>query len=302
MAWRVVKWLYFSILLAMTAAGAWAIRPVLQEQAAHRESPLSVHVYAHPFVSVLKDTPMARGASSSDFFSNDVFKDATAAIVERQAPPFAKGADRDAWLREFTAELTSNLNSFMARRYTDSLQRLSVTNDAKGMVLVRLANTTDKAVEEIRVEVAGGQLFMEGSPSAAKFRSLGTRALRLGTLGPKDKIDLAVLTTEDMSLGGAGPKVKVSAKNEQFPVIVHPADGPLWPALDPKWIAFAVVYLALILAGLGVAGATLAGGRGRAPVVAVAPASRTASTAIPAPPPIPLSDAQREAWRRPGSA
>lgn len=303
-----IKWLYFGVLLAMTAAGVWAVRPVLQEQAARRAAPVSVQVYAHPFVSVLKDTAIGRGSSSADFFSNDVLKDAAAAIMERQAPPFAKGADRETWSREFTAELTSSLNNFMARRYTDSLQRLSVTNDAKGMVLVRLANTTDKAVDEIRVEVTGGQLFMEGSPTAAKFRSLGTRALRFGTLGPKEKIDLAVLTTQDMSLGGEGPKVKVSAKDQQFPVIVHPQDAPLWPGLpDLKWIAFAVVYLALILAGLGMAILSLAGVRPVASAGPKSPASRAAavSTAlavpIPVPAPVQRSAAELKAWRRPGS-
>ena len=306
MAWRVAKWLYFCVLLAGAAVGVWAIRPVLQEQSARRAAPLAVHVYAHPFVSALKDTAMGRSSSSPDFFSSDVFKDATAAIMARQAPPFAKGADREAWSREFSSELTSSLNNFMARRYTDSLQRLSVANDAKGMVLVRLANTTDKAIEEIRVEVTGGQLFMEGSPTAAKFRSLGTRALRLGTLGPKENIDLAVLTTQDMSLGGEGPKVKVSAKDQQFPVVVHAQDAPLWPGLpDLKWIAFAVVYLALILAGLGMAIFSLSGARRATPAAAVKAASppvRSHPVPPPAVAPAPLSVAQLKAWQRPGSA
>ncbi len=299
---RVVKWLYFLVLIAATAAGAWAIRPILQEQAARRAAPLAVNVYAHPFVSVLKETAISRGSSSADFFSQDVFKDATAAIMERQAPPFAKGADRDAWARGFVSELTTHLNNFMARRYVDSLQRLEVENQAKGMVLVRIANVGGQAVEDIRVEVNGGQLFMEGSPAAAKFRSLGTRTLRLGTLAAGEKIDLSVLTTQDMSLGGEGPRVKVSAKDQQFPVIVHAQGAPLWPALpDIKWLAFAVVYLALLLAGLGVGILSLAGTRtGLAPGAKAS--SRATATPLAAPAPAALTASEARVWRRPGAA
>lgn len=250
---RIVKWIYFTVLLAGAVFVAWTLRPVLTEQSALRASPLAVQVYAHPFVSVLKDTAISRGSATSDFFTQDVFRDAVGAIMDRQAPPFAKGADRDAWARDFVSELTATMNSFMSRRYVDSLQRLGVANDAKGLVLVRVANVGKAPVEEIRIEVTGGQMFMDGSPAAPKFRSLGTRALRFGTLAPGDKSDLFVLTTEDMSPGVGVPKVKVTAKDVSFPVVIHMLDAPARPTpQDLKWIAFAVFYTALILAGLGV--------------------------------------------------
>ncbi|MBX7200183.1 MAG: hypothetical protein K1X51_12515 [Rhodospirillaceae bacterium] len=294
---RIVKWIYFTILLAGAAFAAWAIRPLFEEQSARRSAALTVEVYAHPFVSVLKDTAISRGSATSDFFTQDVFKDAVTAIMDRQAPPFAKGADRDAWTRDFVSELTGTMNSFMARRYVDSLQRFGVANDAKGLVLVRVANVSKTPVEEIRVEVTGGQMFMDGSPAAPKFRSLGTRALRFGTLAPGEKSDLFVLTTEDMSPGASGPKVKVTAKDVSFPVAVHALDAPARPTPeDLKWIAFAVIYAALILAGLGV---KMFSFLGPAPSQQAAKISSRVASAPAASMPVFQPPANPAAWRRP---
>lgn len=305
---RVLKWLYIAVLIAATGVGIWAARPILAEQTARRAAPLTAHVYSHPFVSILKDTTLGNHTSSlaiDNFFAPEVLSEAVRAITARQAPPFAKGADRDAWSREFASDLMLSLNDHMGRRYRDSLQRLDVANEAKGLVLVRLENVSKAPIEEIRVEVTGGQLFME---MTGKFRSLGTRALRLGTLGAGEKIDLSVLTTQDMSLNGEGPRVRVSAKDQQFPVVVHAQNAPLWPAqLNPKWIAFTVVYLALILAGLGVGTLSLMGMRWSLParVKKVSPSVDVRDDPAPAPqpvpPPAPLTPTETAAWRRPGS-
>lgn len=308
---RVLKWLYFAVLIAATGLGVWAARPILAEQAARRAAPLTVNVYSHPFVSVLKDTTLGNHTSSvaiDNFFAPDVLNEAVKAIIARQAPPFAKGADRDAWSREFASDLMLSLNDHMGRRYRDSLQRLEVASAAKGLVLVRLENVSKSPIEDIRVEVTGGQLFMEMAPSAGKFRSLGTRALRLGTLGAGEKIDLSVLTTQDMSVNGEGPRVRVSAKDQQFPVVVHAQNAPLWPAqVNPKWIAFAVVYLALILAGLGAATLSLAGVQWALParVKKVSASADVREDPVPASqpalPPAPLTSTEAAVWRRPNA-
>lgn len=299
----ILKWLYFSVLLAATAAGAWALRPALEARSAQRASALAVNVYSLPFVSAFKDTPIGAHTSSlgiDNFFTQDVLSQAVTAIVERKAPPLAKGADRDAWARDFASDLTVALNDHMGRRYRDSLQRMDVTNQAKGLVLVRVENLGKAPVEDIRVEVAGGQLFMEGAPAAAKFRSLGTRALRFGVVGPGEKADLFVLTTDDMSPGAGGPRVKVSARDQTFPVIVHALNAPERPTReDLRWIAFAVVYLALIFAGLGIKAFSLAGMRWvpvakkAVPGAAPAPLSLTPVAPVVQPPGDPA------AWQRP---
>lgn len=282
----ILKWIYCGVMLAATAVGAWALRPMIEARSAQRASALAVNVYSLPFVSAFKDTPIGAHTSSlgiDNFFTQDVLSQAVVAIVERKAPPFAKGADRDAWSRDFATDLTIGLNDHMGRRYRDSLQRMDVTNQAKGLVLVRVENQGKAPVEDIRVEVAGGQMFMEGAPAAAKFRSLGTRALRFGAIGPGEKADLFVLTTEDMSPGAGGPRVKVSAKDQTFPVVVHSLDSPARPTPeDLRWIAFAVVYLALIFAGLGMKAASLAGMRW-VPAVSKAAPSAVAMPILPTP-------------------
>ena len=298
-----LKWVYFAVLLAATGVGVWAIRPYFEEQSAKRASPLAVHVYSHPFVSVLKETAIgARSAASVDrFFPPEVLSEATADFLKRRPLPFPKGADADAWSRELAADLTASMNTHMARRYIDSLQRLQVTNEAKGLVLVRVENTSAAALEDVRVEVMGGQLFMEGTPTAAKFRSLGARAVRLTTVAPGEKINLSVLTTEDMSPGGAGPHVKVTAKDQTFPVIVHPLDTPSRPTQrDAAWAAFAVSYVALILAGIGVAGVSLL--KTPAPATAKKTSGPTnMAAALPTAAPVQLTTAEAKAWQRPGT-
>lgn len=312
---RVLKWVYIAVLFAATGIGVWMVRPLVAEEAARRASPLAVQVYSHPFISALKDTAIGGHTSSigiDNFFSPDVLSDAVAAITARQAPPFAKGADRAAWSKEFSSDLMLSLNEHMGRKYRDSLQRLDVANEAKGLVLVRLENVSKAPVEEIRVEVSGGQMFMEGSPSAAKFRSLGTRALRFGALGAGEKSDLFVLTMEDLSPGSGGARVKVSAKDvASFPVVVHSLDTPARPSeKDLRWIVFGVVYLSLILAGLGTKAAlTLAGMRpapavmeaspNAAPEPAPSPRVQPARTAVVAPPPPPPPPAEPRVWQRP---
>ena len=300
----VLTWTYFAVLLVATGVGVWAVRPYIEEQSDKRAAPLAVHVYSHPFVSVLKDTAISRGGSSAvdNFFTHDVFSEAVAAVLQSRPPPFPKAADRDAWSKDLASDLTSSLNTHMARRYIDSFQRLGVTNAAKGLVLVRVENVGAKPVEEIRVEVTGGQLFMEGSPSAAKFRSLGTRAVRLAAVGPGEKTDLFVLTTEDLSPGSAGPRVKVTAKDQTFPVIVHALDAPLRPTQrDIGWAAFGVVYLALILAGLGVKAFSLTGVRTAPPAADTKGSGRAIFSPPPVPAPVQLSAAELKAWQRPNA-
>lgn len=299
----VLKWTYFTVLLAATAAGAWAARPYIAEQSAKGDAPLAVQVYSHPFVSVFKDTAISRGPGAIDsFFTQDVFNEAVAAVLRSRPPPFPKAADRDAWGKDLASDLTFSLNSHMARRYIDSLQRLGVSNDAKGLVMVRVENVGAKPVEEVRVEVMGGQLFMEGSPSAAKFRSLGTRAVRLAAVGPGEKLDLFVLTTEDLSPGGAGPHVKVTAKGQTFPVIVHALDAPLRPTpRDIGWTAFGVVYLALIFAGLGVKAFSLTDARTAPPTADTMASGRAIFSPAPVSAPVQLTDAELKSWQRPNA-
>ncbi|MHB1204079.1 MAG: hypothetical protein ACYCZX_00815 [Rhodospirillaceae bacterium] len=302
---RVLKGVYVATLIAATGVGAWAAFPYVKQQRAARAAPLTVHVYSHPFIPIFSDTPFGAraGASSVDnFFAQEVFREAVAALAERR--PLPKAVDAEAWQQEAASSLTASANNYMGRRYGDALQRMGVANDARGIVLVRIENVGAAPVDEIRLEVTGGQLFMEGPAGTPKLRSLGTRAMRVGALPPGGKTELFALTTQDMSPGGAGPAVKVSSRDQVFPVVVHAQDAPSRPTLqDAGWIAFATFYLALILSGLGFMALKLmgvrfavvtAGGKISAPVAAAPPVS-------PVPAPVQMTAAEAKAWQRPNS-
>ena len=301
---RVLTWVYVTTLVAATGFGVWAGLPYIQAQRAARGPTLAVDVYSHAFIPVFKDTPFAgRGPSAVDnFFGPEVFQEAVAAFVERQPAPLPKGADSEAWRQEAASSLTTSVNNYMGRRYRDALERMYIANDAKGVILVRIENLSAAPVDEIRLEVAGGQLFMEGPAASSKLRSLGARAMRVGALAPGAKAELFVLTTQDMSPGAEAPAVKVTAKDQTFPVTVHAQNAPLRPTLrDAGWIAFAALYLALILAGvvvgmlslMGVRFAVVVAGRKPMPIASEPPASAVFT------PPAPLSDAELKAWQRP---
>lgn len=309
---RILKWVYFATLIAATGVGVWAASPYVKQQRAARAAILTVDVYSHAFIPVFGDTPFGAraGASAVDnFFAQDVFREAVAAFAGRQ--PLPKGVDSEAWRQEAAISLTASANDYMARRYGDALQRMGVANDARGVVLVRIENVSAAPVEEIRLEVTGGQLFMEGPAATPKLRSLGTRAMRVGALQPGGKAEFFALTTQDMSPDGAGPAVKVTAKDQTFPVVVHPQNAPLQPSLrDAGWIAFGAFYLALILSGLGVMMLSLMGVRfavvtagTKAPAAATAPSVSVSSAPAPAPvqPPLQLTAAELKAWQRPNS-
>jgi hypothetical protein len=294
------KWLYLGVFLVATAAGAWLGYPYARQQRAERASALKVDVYAHPFVSFLKDTPIgAHGSSSLDtFFSRDLVNQTAADILARHPAPLAKGSDRDAWMQEFSADLMASLNDYVGRRYRDSWERLEVSNDLKGQVLVRLANLGGSPVEAIRVEVAGGKLFMEGPPDV-KLRSLGTRAMQIPAMAPGEKLDLFVLTTEEVGPGAAAPIVKVSSKNQPFPINVHAPETADAKLKFAGWVAFGTFYAALILGGLFAMTLALFGVRIGFRVPRKKPAARTPESSVvpratPAAPPV-----EAAAWRRP---
>jgi hypothetical protein len=299
---RIFKWLYFAVLLAATAAGAWLGYPSLEQFRAERAAALKVDVYAHPFVSFLKDTPIGAQRSSSldTFFNEDIVNRITADILERHPAPLAKGADRAAWTQAFYADLMESLNDYMGRHYRDSLERLEVSKDIKGQVLVRIANAGSSPVEGIRVEVAGGKLFMEGPPDV-KLRSLGTRAMQIPAVAPGEKLDLFVLTTEEIGAGAAAPLVKVSSRGQPFPIAVRAPETREAKLKSAGWIAFGTLYAALILGGLFVKGLSLTGVRLMLLKPERKPAARAAGTAAP-PAPLVRAPVEDGAWRRPDSA
>jgi hypothetical protein len=201
-------------------------------------------------------------SSGDNFFSPEVFNEATAEIMQRRAAPLAKGADGEAWSRQFASDLTASMNSYMTRNYRDLFERLDVLDAAKGVIMVRLENVSTRPVEEVKVDVNGGQLFMEGPVATSRFRSLGTKLLRIPAIKPGEKSEFYILTTQDMSPGGTGPRVQVSSKDQAFPIVVHAQGAPVQPTLKAVgWIAFATLYVALIVAGLGVKALSLTGVR-----------------------------------------
>ena len=296
-----VKYVYFAVLLMATAVGAWRAYPYLEQQRMVRASPLAVHVYYHPFVSAMKDTAIDRGVSSIDkFFSQDIFDQAVAEIMQRQPAPLAKGADGGAWSQALASDLTASLNNYMARRYRDSLERLDVSSQAKGLVLVRIENISGAPVEDFRVEVNGGQLFMEGPAPTVKLRSLGARAMRIPAIAPGEKADLFVLTTEAIG-GSIAPHVLVSSKGQPFPIVMHAQDEPAGAMLKAAaWVAFGTLYMALILTGLGLKALSLMGVRfGVLVTEKSAPTAAPASSVSPSLAPAQSTPAAPETWQRP---
>ena len=299
---RILRGVYFGTLGAMTAVGVWGALPIIEQQRAARATPLVIHVYSHPFLPLFKDTPLGQGMSTvNNFFAPEVFENAMTAFAKEKPAPFAKGADGEAWQRDLASSFRTHVNDFVSRKYIDSLERIAVTNEAKGVVMVRIENVGIAPIEEIRLEVNGGQMFMEGPAAAAKLRSLGTRAMRVGTLAPGAKAEFFAMTTLDLSPGAEGPRVKVTAKDLMFPITAHAPDAPLRPTLrEAGWIAFGTIYLALILAGLGVKLLSLMGVRFNVATAGGEKASPGAGNAPAFPAPAPLTAAEMKAWQRPG--
>ena len=304
---RALKWLYFAVLAGATVFGAWKATPWLQQERINRAASLQVHVYSHPHISIFKDMTGGGRALGDPFFKPNVFSEATAEIMQQRAAPLAKGTDSATWSQQFASDLTMSMNNYMSRNYSDLFNRLEVIQAAKGAVLVRIENVSSKPVEEVKIDVNGGQVFMEGSVDASRFRSLGTKLLRIPVIKPGEKNDFYVLTTQDMSLGGTGPRVQVSSKDQTFPIVVHAQDAPLQPTTQAAgWIAFATLYATLILGGLSVKMLSFMGLRFGVLTENMAVAAALPGTVTPTPAQAPRSDmprsaAELKAWQGPKS-